>query len=99
MATGLERARLRHELRLQQRICHAAPRAQYQVLWTRSFELSTQIRRFAILVDQVLRGAKPGDLTIEQPTRFKLAINSKIARTLGFGVPQTPLVLADEVIQ
>ena len=56
-------------------------------------------RRSADLIDKVLRGTKPADIPVEQPTKFNLFINLKIAKALGLTVPLSLLTLADEVIE
>jgi putative ABC transport system substrate-binding protein len=63
------------------------------------FDPVDTLRGAATYVDRILRGAKPGDLPVQFPTKFEMAVNLKTAKALGLAVPQSILLSADEVIE
>jgi putative ABC transport system substrate-binding protein len=77
-------------------IAEAVP---FGVLMSYGQDFPDYFRKAAGYADKILRGAKPADLPVEQPTRFKQVINLKAAKTLGLTIPSSLLVTADEVIE
>jgi len=90
------------ELALKHRLPMGGPSAQFAEaggLIGFSSDFTYNLRRAADYVDRILKGANPGDLPFEQPSKFQLAVNLKTARALGIKFPQTLLVRADQVIE
>ena len=100
LTTGYRRrvaaAALKHRL---PSICASSPFVEAGGLIAYAPNLPNQFKRAAVFVDRILKGAKPADIPIEQPTRFELRINLNTAKALGITIPSSLLGLADEVIE
>ena len=92
----LMRAALQHKLPT---LVPARPYVEAGALLSPRFDDAEQDRVFAYFADRILRGAKPADLPVQQPTKFELVLNLKTARALGLTIPQSLVLRADEVIQ
>jgi putative ABC transport system substrate-binding protein len=87
---------------LRARLPLIGPRTEFSeegALLSYSSSQNDQLTRSAQLVDKILRGARPGDIPIEQPTIFELVVNLRTAKMLGIHVPQSILLRADRVIE
>jgi len=90
------------ELALKHRIpslCGVSRYADAGILLSYGQNIEENFRRAAVYVDKIIKGAKPADLPIEQPTKIELVINMKTAKALGVAIPQSILVRADRVIE
>jgi putative tryptophan/tyrosine transport system substrate-binding protein len=79
-------------------VTHVAEEVPYGLLLSYGQDFPDFFRRSAGYVDKILKGAKPADIPVEQPTKFKLVLNLKTAKLLGYTFPQTLIVSADELI-
>jgi ABC-type uncharacterized transport system substrate-binding protein len=90
------------DLALKNRVLAIAPTGEFAALGGLAAYAASQTemtRRTVSIIDKVLKGSKPADLPVEQPTTFELAINLKTAKALGITVPPALLARADEVIE
>jgi putative tryptophan/tyrosine transport system substrate-binding protein len=79
-------------------ICFSGEEVPYGFMMSYGQDFPDFFRRAAAYVDKILKGAKPADLPVEQPTKFKLVLNLKTAKALGIGFPQSLILSADEMI-
>ena len=86
---------LRHRLPVMTYVAEEVP---HGLLMSYGQDTPDFFRRTAVYVDKILKGAKPADLPVEQPTKFKLVLNLETAKALGITFPQTLIVSADELI-